>query len=267
MTRGAVAAVLVLLAVLAAAPGSGARLRRALAAPRPRGTVAMSHRRWSRPAWRRRRSPVAPPTAVARASAELATLLRAGALPATAWACLGEVAPGRGGRPDDAVALALRSAARAAAAGGDVPAALTAPPAGSSGSRPPAAAGVAPALAALAAAWRVAERTGAPTADVLDRLAASLRADADAAAAREAAMAAPRATARVLVALPPAGLLLGAAVGADPLTVLTATGAGRACAVVGVAATAAGALWTRALVRAAGRAGHAGRAGRAGRGR
>ena len=241
----AVPAVLVLLAVLAAGSSSFGRLPRAVLLPGP----VQGAGPWARArAWRRRASAPAPPAVVARASAELAALLRAGALPATAWACLADADREAGPvlRGDDPVRAALRAAARAAGSGGDVAAALSAPGTGRS---VPHAAGRA--LAALAAAWRVAERTGAPVADVLDRLAASLRADADAAAAREAALAAPRATARLLVALPPAGLVLGAAIGADPLTVLTTTAPGRVCAVVGVAATAAGAVWTRALVRAA----------------
>ncbi|MFP5334724.1 MAG: type II secretion protein F [Actinomycetes bacterium] len=104
------------------------------------------------------------------------------------------------------------------------------------------------ALTGLTATWQVAQRTGAPTADVLLRYAASLRADAAAADAREAALAAPRATARLLVGLPPAGLLLGSAVGADPVSVLLGTPAGRVSAAAGAVFALAGWWWTRRLL-------------------
>jgi tight adherence protein B len=253
LSAGLLPAVLLLGAVLLLAPQPTARLDRwgpgpgrvpLLGVLRARGRL---HRAPRRPARGR----------VALAAAELAALLRAGATPAAAWSHLvGPPGPAAGGpgtpgpttaaaQPDagtDEVTALLRRAAGAAARGGDVGQALT------TGPCPPDAA--AP-LAALAAAWRVAERTGAPTADVLDRLAAGLRADAQVQDARDAALAAPRATARLLVALPLAGLALGAAVGADPLRVLVATGPGRFCGAAGVACTAAAWAWTRALVRTA----------------
>ncbi len=64
-------------------------------------------------------------------------------------------------------------------------------------------------------------------------------------------MAAPAATARVLVALPLLGLALGMAVGADPLHVMTSTRAGQVSAVTGAVAAATGWWWTRWLLRRA----------------
>jgi tight adherence protein B len=103
----------------------------------------------------------------------------------------------------------------------------------------------------LAAAWQVAQRTGAPAARVLDQLAVGLRSDEDARGAAAAAMAGPRATARLLAWLPAAGLLLGQLIGADPVAVLAGTRLGRLSAVLGGVLAVAGWLWTRRLLRAA----------------
>lgn len=101
---------------------------------------------------------------------------------------------------------------------------------------------------ALAAAWAVAERTGAPLAEVLDRLAESLRDAEDLERERQAAMAGPAASVRVLVVLPFLGLLLGALIGADLLAV-AATPVGAASLLGGVVLLLAGRAWMRALVR------------------
>ncbi len=106
-------------------------------------------------------------------------------------------------------------------------------------------------LATLAATVAVHERTGAPVAELLDRAAAGLRADSDGALARRSALAAPLATARVLVALPPLGLLLGLAVGGDPVRVLLTEPVGRGCAVAGAVCAVTAWWWSRALVRRA----------------
>ncbi len=178
-------------------------------------------------------------TDVAEVVSELATLTRGGLMPSAAWAA---AASGLG---DDPVGQALRAAAAAGAQGHPVSAALRRRPA--TGLR----AGELRALAALASTWQVQEATGAPVADLLARTAAALRADADAELARRSAMAAPAATARVLVALPLLGLALGMAVGADPLHVMVSTRAGQVSAVTGVVAAVTGWWWTRALLRTA----------------
>jgi tight adherence protein B len=108
--------------------------------------------------------------------------------------------------------------------------------------------GQGPAWRALAAAWRLSEQTGAPLADVLDRLAVGLRQEAEVEAEVEAALAAPRATARLLAGLPLVGVALGELIGAHPVAVLVETPLGRGCALGGLVLAGAGHLWTRALV-------------------
>jgi tight adherence protein B len=103
----------------------------------------------------------------------------------------------------------------------------------------------------LAVATSVSDRTGAPAADCVDRLAAAVRAELAAADERAAALAGPQATAQVLGWLPAAGVVLGALVGADPVRVLLLTGPGRLCLVAGLLLWAAGRGWSRALVRRA----------------
>lgn len=202
-----------------------------------------------------------PEVRVARAASEVAALLRAGAVPAAAWApqrlqpdglegphgLRGGRGPGAGaGGAPDGVAVALDAAARASAAGEDPAEALRRHPAG--GGRACAA------LGSLSLAWRTSEVTGAPAAAVLDGLASALRDEAAATDSRDAALAGPRATARLLLALPPLGLAASTALGADPVAVLVGTAAGRWCAALGAAFALAGWAWTAALVRAAVRA-------------
>jgi len=111
------------------------------------------------------------------------------------------------------------------------------------------------AVVPLAAALHLCERSGAPTADVLERLAAGLRAEAGAATDARIALAAPKATAGVLSLLPVAGLGLGALLGVDTVHVLVWTPAGRACLILGATAWAAGRWWIRRLVASAESAG------------
>ena len=82
-----------------------------------------------------------------------------------------------------------------------------------------------------AAAWRLAERTGAPAADLVERIEADARAMDRAAAAAAAQAAGAQATAWLLAALPLGGIGLGYSIGADPLAVLLHTPIGAACAV------------------------------------
>ena len=216
--------------------------RRLLAAIR-RGSLRATPSPRRRPG--RRRRPGDDRAEVAALAAELAVLLRAGLAPAPAWAALAaETADPRGVR-----AGAVAAARSAASAGEDVAAAVR-----TVADRPATPPDAARALRGLAAAWAVGTRSGAPTADVLQRYAEVLRADGDAEDARDAALAAPRATARVLTALPPAGLLLGVLVGADPVGVLLGTTPGRVSAVAGALCALAGWWWTRRLLAAARRA-------------
>ncbi|KPI03025.1 hypothetical protein OK074_5175, partial [Actinobacteria bacterium OK074] len=106
-------------------------------------------------------------------------------------------------------------------------------------------------LLGLAACWRVAVDRGAGLASGLDRLEAALRAERTQRADLRAQLAGARATAVMLAGLPVLGLLLGTALGADPLHVLLHTGPGLACLAVGGALETAGLWWALRIVRAA----------------
>ncbi|MFS0706447.1 type II secretion system F family protein, partial [Cellulomonas sp. 179-A 9B4 NHS] len=108
---------------------------------------------------------------------------------------------------------------------------------------------------AVLAGARTAAELGAPLADVLEQLAAAVAADAEHAGEVAAALAGPRATARVLVLLPALGLLVGAALGARPWQVLAAGGPGTAAGVLGAVLVLAGRAWVGALLRSARAAG------------
>ncbi len=174
---------------------------------------------------------------------------RADAVIALCAALAGEVRAGR--QPGEALLYAAREsgglgeaqAAVLAAArfGGDVLGALAA------AARQPGAEG----LRGLAACWLVAVDQGAGLAAGLDRLEAALRAERDQRADLRAQLAGSRATAVMLAGLPALGLLLGTAMGADPLHVLLHTGAGLGCLLVGGVLEAAGLWWALGIVRRA----------------
>ncbi|WP_264029434.1 hypothetical protein [Cellulosimicrobium sp. SH8] len=104
---------------------------------------------------------------------------------------------------------------------------------------------------ALVAACRLALEVGAPLASVLDEVAASVAADAEARAERDAALAGPRATARVLLWLPAVGVLLGYVLGADPLGTATDGGLGSVGVLLGLLLLLAGRTWSARLVERA----------------
>ncbi|GAA4438232.1 type II secretion system F family protein [Phytohabitans houttuyneae] len=97
------------------------------------------------------------------------------------------------------------------------------------------------------AAWRLAERTGAPIADLVERIEADARATDRASASATAQAAGARATAWLLAALPAGGIGLGYTIGADPLAVLLHTPIGAACAVAAIALQVAGLAWADRL--------------------
>lgn len=102
--------------------------------------------------------------------------------------------------------------------------------------------------AQLAAAWALAERQGASMGRVFRVVAQSLDSDQVIRAAIDAELAAPRATARLLAALPVGGVLLGYSLGGDPVRFLTAEVWGNACLVAGCALAAVGLVWTERLI-------------------
>ncbi|MFT4231458.1 MAG: type II secretion system F family protein [Leucobacter sp.] len=100
----------------------------------------------------------------------------------------------------------------------------------------------------MAAVWLLAEESGAPLAPALDRIGAALRALEQLRERRSVLLSGPRATVRLVSALPPLALLLGWLLGFDPLPVLLSP-LGFALLAVGGALLAAGVLWARALQR------------------
>lgn len=202
-----------------------------------RATVTGARRRRRRPASRSGRG--APE--VARVLVEVAARLRAGNSVARAWErslptpspgwaapVLAEVGAEPVGSARDPTAQ-WRSRRRADRRGGDVAAAL--------------------------AACRLASRTGAPLADVIDVVVAGIAEAAEADALRRTALAGPRATARLLAWLPVGGIALGTFLGADPVGVLLGGGIGGLCLLGGSALFLAGRRWVAALVADAERAG------------
>ncbi|GEA86472.1 type II secretion system F family protein [Cellulomonas cellasea] len=104
---------------------------------------------------------------------------------------------------------------------------------------------------AVVAAGRLAAELGTPLGPVLDRVARTLASDEELEGERGAALAGPRSTATVLRWLPVLGVVLGAALGADPLGVLLDGGPGAVSALVGAVLLGAGHVWTRRLVATA----------------
>lgn len=125
----------------------------------------------------------------------------------------------------------------AAKLGGDVPGALDL------AAESPGATG----LRALAAAWRVAEESGAAFAALTERLAASLRADEAVHRQTAASLTGARSTARILALLPVFGIALGYSLGARPLSFLIETPIGWLCLAGGLGLTTLGLHWTTRL--------------------
>lgn len=99
-------------------------------------------------------------------------------------------------------------------------------------------------------ATALAETTGAPLAELLERIEADGRAADRAAAVAAAQSAGARTTAVLLGGLPAAGIALGYAVGADPLGVLLHTPLGAACATAALVLQGAGLAWVGRLAGA-----------------
>ena len=155
----------------------------------------------------------------------LAVLLQAGAMPTVAWRHLAETG--------DRHAIAIVSRIDA---GEPIAAAIEAE------------GGV---WVDLAAAWEIATTVGAPLAEVLRTLAETLRDAASAADDVRIALTEPAGTARLLLWMPLAGLLLGFALGFDTIGVITRNPIGAACVLAGGALVLLARAWTASLLRRA----------------
>ncbi|GAA2081434.1 hypothetical protein GCM10009821_22590 [Aeromicrobium halocynthiae] len=107
------------------------------------------------------------------------------------------------------------------------------------------------AWAALAAGWEVADRAGAPLADVVERLAETVRDDVDLMREVGAEAAPARATGQVMAVLPLLGLGLGAGMGADPFHLLTRTVPGALCLAAGALLACLGTWWVDRIASSA----------------
>ncbi|MFI0486469.1 type II secretion system F family protein [Actinomadura sp. 9N215] len=106
-------------------------------------------------------------------------------------------------------------------------------------------------LRLLAACWRVGAERGGTLATVLDGLATALRDEESQRQDVSVQLAGPRATARLLAALPLLGLAMAAAMGAHPLPFLLGTLPGLVCLITGVSLNLTGLFWTRYLAKSA----------------
>ncbi|MEV6318012.1 type II secretion system F family protein [Streptomyces sp. NPDC051776] len=179
----------------------------------------------------RRRARERTATEVIELCAAVAGELRAGQQPNRA---LYEAVAGLNGGAE----ASLKAAARY---GGDVPEALR------KAARRPGAEG----LIGVAACWQVAADGGAGLATGLERVATALRAERGQREELHAQLAGTRSTATLLSLLPVFGLLMGSALGADPLRVLLHTPAGWVCLALGFLLEGAGLTWTAHIVRCA----------------
>lgn len=114
----------------------------------------------------------------------------------------------------------------------------------------------------LQVSLRMSESAGAPLATSMERAAEHAEERIDALLGRQSALAAPRATGRILSWLPLLGLGLGVLMGSDPVGVLTGSILGALTGLLGLGLAFAGRRWTAALVHRAEvestRAGHTG---------
>lgn len=210
-----------------------------IAASRRRGFVALTR------ASLRERRPKTDPHEIPLFVHQLTGLLQAGRTPSQLWGDAFGVHGSTGSGFSVAVRPTLQSAHQAAQLGLSVPEVL----------REAASRTHDPALRTLwqdlAACQEVAERSGAPLAAVLARYAVQRESQLDSDAARDTALAGPRATVRLLSWLPLFGLAVGYLIGVDPLAVLLGSVPGIAALCAGFVLMVAGRIWSSRLVRAA----------------
>jgi tight adherence protein B len=178
----------------------------------------------------------------------LADDLRAGLPPGAALsagvAALAD-AEGLAGGSASGPSAALQPVTHAAVTGEDVPTAL----------RRCTVTGAGTALAHLAAAWQVADTSGAPLADVLARVEADLSALRHRRDLLSSEVAASMVTVRMLAVLPVVGIGVGYTLGGDPLQFLLRTSEGAVCALLALLLQVSGLLWAERVTAAPGRLG------------
>jgi tight adherence protein B len=163
---------------------------------------------------------------VAAVTQRLAVLLGAGVAPASAWRHVADVSPIAALVGDDPVSSLLEAA----------------------GPLPPL---EADAWRGLAAAWAVATEAGAPLAPSLRDYARSLRDLAQVQRDVGVALAAPTATARLVMALPAVGVLFSLALGFDTVGVLLGSPLGWTAVAIGGGLLVTASRWNRRLVASA----------------
>ncbi len=104
-------------------------------------------------------------------------------------------------------------------------------------------------LRGLAACWQIGEASGARFAEAVDRLIARASRDNDVRRQLSSELAAPRATARLVGSLPIMGLMIGHALGADPVGWLVGSPLGLLVLGTGVVLDLLGFWWMARLVR------------------
>ncbi|GAC67607.1 type II secretion system F family protein [Gordonia soli] len=180
----------------------------------------------------------------ARAADDLATALgvmiaelSVGAPPARACSAAADDLRSRGVSADREVVDGLTRLAGRAELGGDVADDLAVV-------RP----GARPSWERIAVAWTTADRYGLPMVEMIGSVRADLSARRRFADRTRAGLAGPRATATVLAGLPVLGVVLGQAIGADPIGVLLGGGLGGILLVVGTTLAVAGLAWSDRII-------------------
>lgn len=161
----------------------------------------------------------------------VAARLRAGQSPAEAWGAAAKHLPG--GAAQELGALA-----------GDEVAGSSTRSGGTRGR-------IGGALHAARAATELADDLGAELAPVLETCAAGIEESARAEAERTAAFAAPRATARLLLALPLAGIVIGSLMGAGPIRLFVSSVWGALLVIAASVLLLLGRVWIQRLLRRA----------------
>ena len=104
-----------------------------------------------------------------------------------------------------------------------------------------------PQLHRLAVLWSAAGRHGIALAGLLDSLHRSIDGGLRHRSATAASLQGPQATAVILTCLPLAGIVMGMAMGAQPITFLLTTSLGGICLVAGVGLSCAGFVWSQRI--------------------